>query len=44
MHLIYTLKGELDELESSPYIIEATPRLISEIKSDPDFDYEKTKI
>lgn len=36
-------KGELDELESSPYIIEATPRLISEIKSDPDFDYEKTK-
>lgn len=37
------LRGELTDIEDSPYVIEAMPRLISEIKADPNFDTEKTK-
>lgn len=37
------LKGELDDLQDSPFVIEAFPRLISEIKADNNFDPELTK-
>ena len=37
------LKGELDDLQDSPFVIEAFPRLISEIKADNNFDPELTE-
>ena len=35
------LMGELSELEDEPFIVEATPRRVSEIKADEQFDREQ---
>lgn len=37
------LDGSKSNLEDCPYIVEVVPRLISDIKADPNFDKEKTK-
>lgn len=37
------LMGNVLSIEDSPFIVEATPKLISEIKSNPNFDEEAVK-